>query len=78
MHQKILKKILVELNKEKPDISYLKGMIEAVVDDEPVVAPPSPTIKSTEVKDIPKDEGGVLDEIAKARLAGIKDVALPE
>ncbi len=37
--QKILKKIVEELNKEKPDLSYLRGLAESLIDDSTQLAP---------------------------------------
>jgi hypothetical protein len=32
--QKIIKKVLEELGKEKPDISYIRGLLEGLVDED--------------------------------------------
>lgn len=43
MNYKILNKVLDELNKEAPDISYLRGMVETLLslEDKPLTLPGS-------------------------------------
>lgn len=62
MNQKVLKKIVEELNKEKPDLSYLRGLAEALlVDDVPIiqnkivkqdVIPPMPNLSNISLESI--------------------------
>ena len=48
MNKKLLLKILDELNKDKPDISYIKGILETMlVADEPVSLPINPITPHT-------------------------------
>lgn len=65
MNTKILQKVLDELNKPEPDLSYIKGMIEAIV---PEVYTPLPGLPSHSSFLIPKEENvasnGLLDERA--------------
>jgi hypothetical protein len=39
--QKIIVKVLSELNKDKPDLSYIRGLLEGLVDEEKVNVPPN-------------------------------------
>jgi len=50
MNKKALQKILDELNKDKPNISYIKGIVEVLVEDteDTLVFTPSPIISSTQ------------------------------
>lgn len=72
MNTNILKKCIDELKKEKPEIQYVLGMLETLyeIQKPTVIVPGTPTIKSTEVKDI--DEKAMLDAKAKAAIDEIK------
>ena len=73
MNYKILNKVLDELNKEAPDISYLRGMIETLLslEDKPLTLPgsggavsgPYDSIQITPVAELGRTP----------QLAGIKD-----
>jgi len=61
--KKIIKKVLEELGKEKPDISYIRGLLEAVYEEEPVTPftlPPNIPVKNPEINphDLPPMTGG--------------------
>ncbi len=81
MQTKILTKVLEELGKESPDLSYIRGMIETLVSlspDEialenfkPVYAVGSQMLKKEPVM----DEGATLDAMARASLETIKSLA---
>lgn len=67
MNTKILQKVLEELNKEKPDISYIRGMVEVLASNEEASNPqlipislPNQVIHSN----IPIESTLVLDEVA--------------
>lgn len=77
--QKVLKKILEELNKEKPDLSYIKGMLEVLIDDTPV----STTSGTNDIGIVPiripmanrtLTEQEILDRETEARLKIIQNV----
>ncbi len=73
--QKILKKILDELNKDKPNIDYIRGMVEAVVEDEFVKVPIGAVRTTLENTIAPVDEGTLMDTKAKAAIAEVKRLA---
>ena len=65
MNQRTIKKVLDELAKDKPDLSYIKGLLEGLVDDVPSNA-------------IRMPEGNkVIDEVPepKSRIEQIKQLA---
>lgn len=69
--QKIIKKVLEELNKDKPDISYIRGLLEAVVEDQPLIVKGDfPVITPIHQE----DEASLLDSQAKAALATVKSL----
>lgn len=78
MNTKILTKVLEELNKDKPDISYVKGMIETLVSLEEVTTVGSTIIHANTIPsnraiaDVSLDEAAILDAQAKASLETIK------
>lgn len=63
-NQKTLKKILEELQKDKPRIDYVVGMLEVLI-DEPVVTPLAPYVPSV---GLPIDEASLLDSMAKSSM----------
>ncbi len=58
--KKILKKVLEELNKDKPNLDYIRGMIEVIAEEEvvPTVAPYIPPAQAEKefqmMKNLPK------------------------
>ena len=78
--QKTLRKILEELKTEKPDISFIRGMLEVLVEEEPTMSLKTPTIPVASSKPImpmhvPKDdEASVIEAYGKA-MAGKIDVS---
>lgn len=76
--KRVLKKVLEELVKDTPNLSYIRGMIEVLVEDDEVV------VNSTHLPiDIPKwvvnnstpvlDESKILDSMAKANIAQVME-----
>lgn len=78
MNTKILQKCLDELNKEKPDISYVKGMLETLADLSGGSAGASlasyyrPAVVSNLSTPADMDEGGILDATARASIETIQ------
>ncbi len=72
--QRIIKKAVEELEKDQPDLSYLRGMLESLVDDSPVVTSTAPvTLQATQQNDT-VDEVAILDAKAKAALKTIQSI----
>lgn len=81
--QKIIKKVLDELSNEKPDLSYMRGLLEGIVVEEiPTYlysngsithSNPLPSIVSPIT---PMDEGAMLDSIAKNALTKLPPVEM--
>ena len=82
--KKTIKKVLDELAKDKPDLSYIRGMLEVLMDeDEPkpimggIVNMPAPMIRklpdSINTQNV--DEGAMLDTRARESLKTIKEIA---
>lgn len=77
----ILSKVLEELQKEKPDLSYIRGMVEVLLAQEqkPVILPTPayiplgvqsyPTGTPTAFNNLSDPEAANLDMIARANLA---------
>lgn len=65
MNRKTLQKVIEELKKDKPDLSYIRGMLETMVDN----LPPERPAYTPDVAPIPRDE-----EIG-ARLEAVKRLA---
>ena len=86
MIQTILQKALNNLNAEKPDLSYVRGMLEVLLaiqekEVQPVIITKQDgTYKSftPPVKEQPKDEGQILDSMAKASMETVKKMATLE
>ncbi len=80
MNTNILNKCIEELKKEAPDLSYLRGMLETLMEMQTVSAEknytehikPYVTIKSTQVPAINLDVAAILDAKAKMALETIK------
>lgn len=76
--KKTIQKVLSELKAEKPDLSYIRGLLEGLVDEEVFVSAVSPSVNIPALRVAPTntlDEGGVLDGVAKANLNNIKRLA---
>lgn len=78
MNYKILNKVLDELNKEAPDISYLRGMIETLLslEDKPSTLPGSSgtvSIPYVSTPYVPAETTPVAGLGRTPQLAGIKD-----
>lgn len=81
--QRIIKKAVEELGKENPDLSYLRGMLESLVEDEmrvPTFILPavSPTFIAPADPNVPQDEASILDAKARAAMASIKEMSINE
>lgn len=84
-NQKTLKKVLEELAKDKPDLSYMRGLLEGLVDGEvihtvPYIPPSTDPIiwtKTTTSSAIPNavDEAVIMEAKAKASLDTIKKLS---
>ncbi len=67
--KKIINKVLEEIKKEKPDLGYVRGLLEAMVDDEPTIyiSPTTSTYVQTptmgNVYPIKEEIDKVIDEI---------------
>ena len=78
----ILSKVLDELQKPSPDLSYIRGMVEVLLASQPNDAP-TLVCKSTPVsreyiqpgQSVPPDEGSMLDAEARAKIAQIQALA---
>ncbi len=79
----ILNKCLKELGEATPRLDYVRGMLETLIELQSPIFTSSVTsdIHAASLVpgavmqvplDKPKDEGQILDDIAKARLAGVK------
>lgn len=86
MNSKILQKCLDELNKEESDISYIKGMIETLIDiNWPLVSAPATVLpptgfapgSSTPIQSLidPDPIVAMADAAARASLETIKGLA---
>lgn len=88
MNTKILQKILDELSKETPDISYVKGILQTLLDladegsktvtNKVAIGMNNPVAldkDSNQEKPKNSDEGSMMDTIAKAKVAQIKRLA---
>lgn len=83
--KKTIKKVLDELVKDKPDLSYIRGMLEVLIDegDERSVEKFLPGYEfhvekyrpSQSVDEKVLDEGSMLDSMAKASLATVKSLS---
>lgn len=79
MQTKIIQKALDELKSEKPDLSYVRGMLETLVEmqelpqivdrDKQAVVLLNSGTSATYTAPVPMDEGGMLDAKAKAALS---------
>lgn len=91
--KKTIKKVLDELQKDKPDLSYIRGLLEGLVDEEVQPLPPalnpgaiwtgSYQPVSMGAGGVPTltssmDESAILDNIAKVNLEKVKNLALNE
>ncbi len=81
MNKKTLNKVLVELKKDTPDLSYIRGLLEVLVDsdDEPMErssVAERPAVNGKVVGSTPTapadPEAAILDGMAAAKLAEIK------
>lgn len=64
MSNKIIRKALDELNKENPKLDYIRGMLEVLVDDEPVKPVEKVEFKPAKLNPNPNPHGlpeGMLD-----------------
>lgn len=82
MNYKILKRVLDELNKETPKLDYIRGMVETLLSLEPekaIYTVQDTTIKPSSLMPLnkaePKDEGSILDAMARANLKTIQNLA---
>lgn len=88
MNQKILQKVLDNLNTDKPDLSYIRGMIETLLalgetktdEDKFILANGDGTVRvTTHAKEIAVaekeiDEGAILDAQARAAVAAVAEL----
>jgi hypothetical protein len=76
MSKKVLQKVIDNLKSPNPDLSYVRGLLEALIEsmpeERPLIPMPIPTIGSLIAKNIPADEGERMEMEAKAKLANIK------
>lgn len=81
MNRKVLQKVIDNLNGEKPDMSYIKGLLEALIESLPeeklvdcvshtFVTTPMPLGKVTSTT----DEATLLNNEAKIKLAKVKEL----
>lgn len=78
MNYKILQRVLDELNKESPKLDYIRGMVETLLSLEPErITVQIPTVVGATAinRSEPKDEGAMLDAIARANLKTVQDLA---
>lgn len=86
MSYKIIEKSIAELSKGEPDLSYVRGMLETVLefmdkpaeDKAPAGAPLLTALQqkpATAAIHLDNSEGALLDGIAKANLDNIKHLA---
>lgn len=91
MNKKILQKVVDELGKETPDLSYIRGILETLMEtfEIPVVTPtyfppipyPNPLIPPYFISDgstgvvNTDDPGAILDAEARAKIAKVKEMA---
>ncbi len=75
MNNTILTKCLKELGEQTPRLDYVRGMLETLIEMQPktpgVFVPPTATT-STPISSLPKDEGEILDAIARAKLDEVR------
>ena len=82
MNRKVLQKVIDNLNGEKPDMSYIKGLLEALIESLPeeklvdcisntFVTIPMPLRKITSST----DEATLMDNEAKIKLAKVKELS---
>ncbi len=84
MIQTILQKVLDNLNLEKPDLSYIKGMVEVLLAMNENKTPPPPIVSvkipasrgatPVAVGEAPIDEGAMLDSMAAAQINNVKKI----
>jgi len=67
----ILEKVLGELEKEKPDLSYIRGMIEVLLASQPKLTIPIVTGNAIDVA-THQDEAAMMDAKARASIEQIK------
>ena len=73
MNTIILKKCLDELTQDKPNIDYVRGMLETLIEMQPVSEiTREKVITSPFVPEQSKDEAAILDAEARAKLESIK------
>jgi SOS response regulatory protein OraA/RecX len=85
MNRKTLQKVIDELNKPQPKLDYIRGVLETVIETLPEekyindksfygksVADETRPLNQAENK---KDETEILEGIAKARIANVKNLA---
>ncbi len=83
--KRTLQKVLDELKKDKPDISYVRGMLEVLVEDETIVTAPSfpssasitsPSAVMPVLATVKLDgDAGVLDSMAHASIERVKAIS---
>lgn len=80
-NRKLLQKIIDELKKDKPDLSYIRGILETMIEslpDDKVIWNPEKEqlVVSNHLKGELKDEGAMLEAEAKAKLKNIDKNAI--
>ena len=68
--QRTIQKVLTELSKDKPDLSYIRGLLEGLTDEEAPRATPRVVQNSAIV-----DDAAILGSKAKSRMDEIKEIA---
>ncbi len=74
MNNTILQKCLKELGEATPRLDYVRGMLETLIELSHATSITKTTIEypKAPITESPKTEAQILDEITKARLAGVK------
>ncbi len=83
MNNTLLARCLLELDKTEPRLDYVRGILETLIEVEGFKPTQiltrdqaaAVTLASAFVPEQPKTEGQILDEITKARLAGVKQAS---
>jgi hypothetical protein len=79
MNKNLLKKCIAELEKEKPNIDYLRGMLETLYEiQEPsaIITNKNPVSPVPPASNESFSEAEILEKEAKARLNNITNVAI--
>ncbi len=75
MNTAILQKCITELQKDAPDLSYLRGMLETLMEmqeSKPSLPPRIPILPIDHTNNTPIDEAATLDAEAQAKLIQLR------